>query len=61
MLYGWEGDRWFAMVPIVTLGLGHSAVRGILVEEGPALNAVLGATGKILLVFSIVFSLAWVL
>ncbi|GMW00349.1 MAG: 1,4-dihydroxy-2-naphthoate octaprenyltransferase [Candidatus Hydrogenedentota bacterium] len=60
-LYGYTGVRWFALVPLVVLGLGYRAIRIALKEKGPILNDVLASTGKMLLVFSVVFSLCWIL
>jgi 1,4-dihydroxy-2-naphthoate octaprenyltransferase len=50
----------FLATPAVIALSAVRPVRTILFEQGPALNQVLSATGKILLAFSIVFSLGWI-
>jgi 1,4-dihydroxy-2-naphthoate octaprenyltransferase len=54
--------RLFGLVPLVVLGSGIPVMRVLLTTtDGPALNYVLAATGKLLLAFSVVFSLGWLL
>ena len=60
--YGSTHNRWFALVPLVIVTAGTPAIKTVFVAtDGPSLNRVLGATGKLLLAFSVVFSLGWIL
>ena len=52
----------FALVPLLVLPIGVPAIRTVYSQpDGPALNKVLAATGRILVVFGITFSISWVL
>jgi 1,4-dihydroxy-2-naphthoate octaprenyltransferase len=51
----------WALLPLLSLPLAVSLVRKVHTVQGPALNPVLGGTGKLLLVFSLLFSLGLVL
>lgn len=60
--YAFTQNRMFALVPLIVIPLSMPAIRTVLVTvDGPALNGVLAKTGKMLLIFSIVFSLGWIL
>lgn len=52
---------WPALLPLLSLPLAVKLVRKVYTTEGPALNAVLGGTGQLLLVFSLLFSLGMLL
>ncbi|MCC6698007.1 MAG: 1,4-dihydroxy-2-naphthoate polyprenyltransferase [Candidatus Hydrogenedentes bacterium] len=60
--YAETESRLFALVPLVVIPMSMPAIKIVLVTvDGPALNGVLAKTGKILLLFSLVFSLGWIL
>ncbi|MCC6489995.1 MAG: 1,4-dihydroxy-2-naphthoate polyprenyltransferase [Candidatus Hydrogenedentes bacterium] len=60
--YATTESRLFALVPLVVIPMSMPAIKTVLVTvDGPALNNVLAKTGKLLLVYSIVFSLGWIL
>ena len=61
-LYAVVGGRYFLLVPLVVLFFAQRPARIVAQRsDGPALNAALGLTGRLLLMFSIVFALGWVL
>ncbi|MNU08349.1 1,4-dihydroxy-2-naphthoate octaprenyltransferase [compost metagenome] len=51
----------WAALPLLSLPLAVNLVRKVHTVTGPALNPVLGGTGQLLLVFSLLFSLGLVL
>jgi 1,4-dihydroxy-2-naphthoate octaprenyltransferase len=56
------GEHWLALASMVAFPLAASPLRTVFtIEDGPALNAALAATGKLLLGFSLLFSIGWVL
>ena len=60
--YASTEDRLFALVPMIVIPASIPAIKTVLVTaDGPTLNGVLAKTGKMLLLFSIVFSLGWIL
>jgi len=55
-------DPWFVLVPLVSAVLAIAPLRVVLTSrDGPALNGALASTGKLLLAFSLVFSVSWLL
>ena len=52
-------DRWALLACLLTAPLAWIAVRRVRTADGGALNPMLGATGRLLLVFSVVFAAAW--
>ena len=59
-LYAATGDRLFALVPLVVIPLATPNIRTVFTQtDGPALNGALGATGRVLVVFAVVFAVAW--
>ncbi len=55
-------DYWFVFVPVLCALVGLRPLCAVFTQQdGPTLNNALAATGKLLLVFSAVFSLCWVL
>ena len=61
-LYLTTDRRLLPLVPIIVLGMGAGGIRTVFTEtEGPPLNRALGLTGRLLLVFSLLFSLGWIL
>jgi 1,4-dihydroxy-2-naphthoate polyprenyltransferase len=59
-LYAATGQRLFALVPLIIVPLSLPIVRVVFtVTDGPSLNGALGATGRMLVVFAVVFSIAW--
>jgi len=56
------GRLLFLLVPLVVLVVAAPTIVTVLTATGgPALNRALAATGRLLLIFSAVFSLAWLL
>jgi len=55
-------DPWFVLVPLVSAVLAIAPLRVVLTSrDGPALNGALASTGKLLLAFSLLFSVSWLL
>ncbi|MDY6838523.1 MAG: 1,4-dihydroxy-2-naphthoate polyprenyltransferase [Thermodesulfobacteriota bacterium] len=62
MLYILEGNHPVAMVTIVLPLAALSSIRLVFTtRDGPKLNGVLAFTGKLLLLYSVVFSVGWLL
>jgi len=60
VLFSLTGNRLFPLTPLAVLPLGVHAIRAVYdAPDAPALIRVLGATGRLLAVFSLVFSLGW--
>ncbi len=60
--YWVTGNMLMWVVPAVTLPLAQGTLRAVYRStDGVVLNQALGATGRLLIVFSIVFSAGWVL
>ncbi|HNT88372.1 MAG TPA: 1,4-dihydroxy-2-naphthoate polyprenyltransferase [Candidatus Hydrogenedentes bacterium] len=57
----WTGGHWLALAACLALIAAIPNVRAILREEGPALNQTLAGTGKITLLYSVLFSAGWLL
>lgn len=56
------GGRWFAPISSLTLLVAAPTIRVLWTRtDGLALNNALAATGKLLLVFSVLFSVGWML
>jgi 1,4-dihydroxy-2-naphthoate octaprenyltransferase len=53
--------HWAALVSCVTFFLAFPRMREMFFEEGAALNETLAGTGKLLFIFSLLFSIGWVL
>jgi len=54
--------RWGVLVSMLVLLLAAPTIRVVITRtDGPALNAALAATGKLLLMFSLLFSVGWAL
>jgi len=59
-LYAATGQRLFALVPLVVVPLATPIIHTVFTKtDGPALNGALGATGRVLVVFAVVFAVAW--
>lgn len=59
-LYAATDRRLFALVPLVVIPLATPIIRTVFTTtEGVALNRALGATGRVLVVFAVVFAVAW--
>jgi 1,4-dihydroxy-2-naphthoate octaprenyltransferase len=59
--YATTGFRWFAAAPL-SLAVVGPGVRSLLaVSEARALNHLLARTGGLLLIFSLVFAIGWIL
>ncbi len=60
--YGVNGSRFFLLVPLIVVTAATPAIKTVFTAtDGASLNRVLATTGKLLLVFSLVFSLGWIL
>lgn len=60
--YSVSGGRFFLLVPLVVVTGATPAIKTVFTAtDGPSLNRVLATTGKLLLAFSVVFSMGWVL
>lgn len=60
--YATADNRLFTLVPLVIITAAVPAIKTVFVStDGEVLNGVLAKTGKLLLLFSIVFSLGWIL
>jgi len=58
----YTGGHWFALASCATLLFAAPAIRTVFTsDDGATLNTMLAATGKLLVVFSVLFSLGWVL
>jgi 1,4-dihydroxy-2-naphthoate octaprenyltransferase len=56
------GGRWFSLASAVTLLAAVPTLRVVFTRtDGPSLNGALAATGRLLLLFCILFSLGWML
>ena len=51
------GGSWFLALPLACFPLAIGPVRSVLRDEGPVLNATLGATARLLLVHGVLLSL----
>ena len=61
-LYIWTGDHPFSVLATATVLAAIGAFRTALAStDGTALNGVLAATGKLLLLYSVLFSIGWAL
>jgi len=55
-------NHWFIAVPLLCAVVVRAPVSAVLKStDGPALNNALASTGKLLLVFSVAFSICWAL
>jgi 1,4-dihydroxy-2-naphthoate octaprenyltransferase len=53
-------DSWFLASPLLCIPLAIGPVRSVLRDEGPVLNATLGATARLLLIHGVLLSLGLV-
>lgn len=60
--YATADNRLFTLVPLVIITAAVPVIKTVFVStDGQVLNGVLAKTGKLLLLFSIIFSLGWIL
>ena len=58
----WHPQRVFLPLTLMVFILAYPAMRSVYTMKiGPELNLVLAQTGKLLLLYSLIFSLAWIL
>lgn len=57
----WANGHWFVLISGLALLPALPLMTRVYTEEGPALNAVLGGTGKVLLIYALLFSVGWLL
>lgn len=56
------GGHWFALFAMLTPVIAVPTIRTVYKQsDGPSLNNALAATGRLLLIFSLLFSIGWVL
>ena len=53
--------HWWSLAAALTILLAIPRIREMFFEEGAALNETLAGTGKLLLLFSVLFSIGWIL
>lgn len=54
------GGHWFSLAALATMALAIPLIKNVFCsEDGTVLNDTLAGTGKLLLLFSIVFSIGW--
>jgi 1,4-dihydroxy-2-naphthoate octaprenyltransferase len=53
--------HYYALASALVLLPAIPSIKTVFTADGPALNGVLGATGKLLLIFTILFSIGWLL
>ena len=61
LTYNLSGKGIYALFASLFLIPAIPAIKRIFTDKGSALNAVLGETGKLLLIYSLIFSAGWVL
>ena len=61
VLMVWMGAHTYALAASAILLPGAVLIRGVWKTEGAALNPYLGATGKLLMLYSVLFSIGWLL
>ena len=52
-------SHWFICFTLMIFIPGYFAIRSILYESGAELNKTLNRTGKIILLYGIIFSIGW--
>ena len=57
----WAGSSPWVLLPLLTLPMAWAALRGLLSLEGSALNGILVATARLLIVFGVLFTVGLVL
>jgi len=55
------GRHYYVLASISVALLAVPSITTVFTKDGPALNSVLASTGKLLLIYSILFSIGWVL
>jgi len=61
-LYYWEGTHPFSTISILIIPLALPSIRRVFIlSSSPEFNDVLSVTGKLLLLYSILFSIGWML
>jgi 1,4-dihydroxy-2-naphthoate octaprenyltransferase len=55
------GSHWWALLACISLLPAIPAIKTAFTQDGAALNAVLANTGKFLLLYSVLFSVGWLL
>lgn len=59
-LYVWTGARPWALAALVVLPMAMPIIRRLSTERDPErLNPLLGATGRVLVVYSVLFAIGW--
>lgn len=63
IVYLMTDDYFFSMAAILTIFFAIPAIKTVLVksDDAPALNRALSSTGILLLIYSVLFSLGWIL
>lgn len=53
------GGHWTALIACVAIAPGVFAIRAVWTRAGAALNPMLAGTGKLLVIFTLLFAIAW--
>ena len=61
LLAGGLNEHYLVLISCLTMLFALPLVRRVFTVEGRELNAVLGDTGKLMLLYSALFALGWVL
>lgn len=57
-----RNGKWLALLPLLVLPAALPTIRVVFTkEDGTALNGALASTGRLLLLFSVLFSIGWIL
>ena len=59
ILFAMNGKHLISVISVLTLVVAVPTIRVIFTQEGAVLNNVLAATGKLLLLYSLLFSVSW--
>ena len=61
-LYYWEGSHPFATISILIIPLALPSIKKVFtLSNSPEFNDVLSVTGKLLLLYSVLFSIGWII
>lgn len=61
IIYAINNNHPYILISTVVLLFSFPAIKKVFTHEGPILNEVLATTGKLLLLYSLIFSIGWLL
>ncbi len=61
VIYVIDKQHWLSVLSILVLLIAIPPARIVFTRQGSVLNSVLAATGRLLLIFSLIFSIGWLL